>query len=120
MSTIGDKMRELRGKSSLREMAEPVGIKLQAWARYEAGGAVPGGEIITKICRVHACSADWLLGLKDHNDAISVRAGDGAAVAIGTGSTATVTPAPAADCRKCPYKAAVKKLQKAGMTLVGV
>jgi len=65
MSTIGDRMRELRGPSSLREMAEAIGIKYNAWARYEAGGALPGAEIIQKICREHACSADWLLGLSD-------------------------------------------------------
>ena len=65
MSTIGDRMRELRGPSSLREMAEAIGIKYNAWARYEAGGSLPGAEIIEKICRVHSCSADWLLGLTD-------------------------------------------------------
>lgn len=46
-------------------MAEPIGIKYSAWARYESGGALPGAEILTRICKVHACSADWLLGLKD-------------------------------------------------------
>ena len=65
MSTIGDRMRELRGPSSLREMAEAIGIKYNAWARYEAGGSLPGAEIIERICRVHSCSADWLLGLTD-------------------------------------------------------
>ena len=58
-------MRELRGPSSLREMAEAIGIKYNAWARYEAGGSLPGAEIIERICRVHSCSADWLLGLTD-------------------------------------------------------
>ena len=72
MISIGDRMRELRGASSLREMADPVGIKFQAWARYEAGGAIPGGEIITKICRAHACSADWLLGLTDGRDSTAM------------------------------------------------
>ena len=72
MNTIGERMRELRGPSSLREMADPVGIKLQAWARYETGGAIPGGEIITKICRAHACSADWLLGLTDGRDSTAM------------------------------------------------
>ena len=62
MSKIGDRMRELRGASSLREMAEAIGIKYSAWARYESGDVLPGAEIIEKICRVHACSADWLLG----------------------------------------------------------
>lgn len=65
MSTIGERMRELRGPSSLREMAEAIGIKYNAWARYEAGGSLPGAEIIEKICRIHAVSADWLLGLSD-------------------------------------------------------
>ena len=72
MISIGDRMRELRGSSSLREMADPVGIKFQAWARYEAGGAIPGGEILTKICRAHACSADWLLGLTDGRESTTM------------------------------------------------
>ena len=74
MSTIGDRMRELRGPSSLREMAEAVGIKYNAWARYEAGGSLPGAEIIEKICRAHSCSADWLLGLTDGRETSTVKA----------------------------------------------
>ena len=53
-------------------MADAIGIKQNAWARYEAGGAIPGGEIITKICRAHACSADWLLGLTDGRDSTTM------------------------------------------------
>lgn len=119
MSVIGDRMRELRGASSLREMAEPVGIKFQAWARYEAGGATPGGDIITKICRAHACSADWLLGLKD-SAALSVHAGDGAAVAIGANARANAAAKSAADCRICPYKKWGEKLRKQGLIIPGV
>jgi len=54
-------------------MAEAIGIKYNAWARYEAGGSLPGAEIIEKICRVHSCSADWLLGLKADNDTSSAK-----------------------------------------------
>lgn len=112
MSIIGERMRELRGSSSQREMADAIGIKYNAWARYEAGGALPGAEIIEKICRIHACSADWLLGLKD-NAAPTVTAGAGAAVAIGSHAKATsklstpnsLTP----NCTKCPH---LKKLKK--------
>lgn len=46
-------------------MADAVGIKWNAWARYERGDVSPGAEILTRICKIHACSADWLLGLKD-------------------------------------------------------
>ena len=73
MSTIGDRMRELRGPSSLREMAEAIGIKYNAWARYEAGGSLPGAEIIERICRVHSCSADWLLGLTNGREPIATK-----------------------------------------------
>ena len=124
MSGIGERMRELRGASSQREMAEAIGIKWNAWARYEAGGAIPGGEIITRICRVHACSADWLLGRKDNHGSVSVKAGIGAAVAIGTGAKASATAAkkaaPAADCRKCPYKSWGEKFRKAGGIIPGI
>lgn len=73
MSKIGERMRELRGPSSLREMAEAIGIKYNAWARYEAGGSLPGAEIIEKICRVHSCSADWLLGLTDGHETTAAK-----------------------------------------------
>ena len=122
MSAIGDRMRELRGPSSLREMADPVGIKFQAWARYEAGGATPGGEIITKICRVHACSADWLLGLTDKScprGNISVRAAPGSMAinvshnkigdAVGPISIKGDTPP---SCRTCPHLKKLKALEK--------
>ena len=101
MSGIGERMRELRGASSQREMAEAIGIKWNAWARYEAGGAIPGGEIITRICRVHACSADWLLGLKESgSDAVNVSNSPGAAIANGRNARASVGP----NCEQCPFK----------------
>ena len=94
-------MRELRGASSQREMAEAIGIKWNAWARYEAGGAIPGGEIITRICRVHACSADWLLGLKESgSDAVKVSNSPAAAIANGRNARASVGP----NCEQCPFK----------------
>ncbi len=106
-------MRELRGSSSQREMADAIGIKYNAWARYEAGGALPGAEIIEKICRVHACSADWLLGLKDKTH--TVTAGAGAAVAIGSNARATSklsTPnSSTPSCAKCPHLKKLKKLE---------
>ena len=93
-------------------MADAIGIKYSAWARYESGDVLPGAEIISKICRVHACSADWLLGLEERGT--SVNAGAGAAVAIGANARASVRGTSAAPgempaCSKCPYK---KKWQK--------
>lgn len=112
MGVIGDRLRELRGASSLREMAEPVGIKLQAWKRYEDGGAIPGGEIITKICRVHACSADWLLGIDRGTSAAPhvEQRGNGNISQIGNGNTAR-------DCSNCASKQLADLMKQLGITV---
>lgn len=46
-------------------MAAVLNMKYQQWARYEKGTVAPGADILANICRVHAVSADWLLGLSD-------------------------------------------------------
>ena len=123
MSTIGDRLRELRGASSQREMAEAIGIKQNAWARYESGGALPGAEILATICRVHACSADWLLGLERHGATPVVKVnGNDNVVAAGTGAKAakTVTSAVQAACKACPYKKALAKLQNDMLQIPGL
>lgn len=122
MSILSDRLRELRGPTSQKEMAEAVGLKVTAWARYERGEVAPGAEILAAICRVHACSSDWLLGLKDHGS-VSVNAGSGAAVAIGTGARASASAAKAAApalCKACPYKVWGDKFRKAGGTIPGI
>ena len=112
MSILGDRLRELRGATSQSEMARELDMARPQWIRYENGTSIPGADILEKICRVHACSADWLLGLKD-NGGVSVRAGDGAAVAVGTNARATTTTVmPSGEssaCKKCPH---LKKLKK--------
>ena len=65
MSVLSERLRELRGSQSQREMAEAIGIKYQAWDRYEKGKVTPGADILQQICRIHAVSSDWLLGLAD-------------------------------------------------------
>lgn len=65
MSTIGVRLKELRGPSSQKEMADVVGVKQQNWARWESGIVTPSAEMIMTICQKHNCSADWLLGLTD-------------------------------------------------------
>ena len=122
---IAERLRELRGQTSLREMAEAIGIKYSAWARYEAGGSLPGADILARICCAHAVSADWILGI-DNLTKRSVNAGAGAAVAIGANARASVrgksaartvrgesaAPGDAPMCAKCPFKKAAKNFQK--------
>ena len=124
MSMFSERLKELRGPSSQAEMARQLNMKQQQYARYEKGITVPGIDVLELICRIHACSSDWLLGLKDHHGSVSVNAGSGAAVAIGTGAKASATAAkkaaPAADCGKCPYKSWGEKFRKAGGIIPGI
>ena len=65
MSVLSDRLRELRGATSQAEMARQLNMKQPQWARYESGASSPSVELLATICRVHACSADWLLGLQN-------------------------------------------------------
>lgn len=113
MSVLSDRLRELRGTTSQSEMARELSMARPQWIRYETGVSVPGADILERICRIHAVSADWLLGLKENST--SVTAGPGAAVAIGSHAKASSklsTPnSPTPNCTKCPHLKKLKKLE---------
>ena len=104
-------MRELRGNSTLREMADAIGIKYSAWARYENGGSTPGGDIIANICRAHRCSADWLLGLSDKSSQNIITHGNNSPVISGFNNSVSL--GESWQCAKCPYKKKLKTILKA-------
>ena len=124
MSIFSDRLKELRGPESQASFATAIGVNRVQYAKYESGKNAPSIDVLAAICRIHACSADWLLGLKDHGGSVSVNAGSGAAVAIGTGAKASTgaakKAAPVADCRKCPYKSWGEKFRKAGGIIPGI
>lgn len=60
MKVLSERLRILRGSQTQKDMADSLGIKYQAWARYEKGEVAPGAEMITQICMVHKVSADWI------------------------------------------------------------
>ena len=72
MEGFAERLRELRGSSSQAEMARELGMKQPQWARYESGASLPSIDILATICRTHACSADWLLGLTDGRDSTTM------------------------------------------------
>lgn len=112
MSVLSDRLRELRGTTSQSEMARELGMARPQWIRYENGESTPGADILEKICRVHAVSSDWLLGLKDNGTTVTAAAG--AAVAIGSNARATAITNPGSNpaCAKCPLQKKLKALQK--------
>ena len=113
VSIFSERLRELRGPSPQSQMAAELGMRQQQYARYENGVTIPGVDVLERICRVHDCSADWLLGLERRSASVTVN-GSGNVVAAGTGAKAAKTVCK--DCAKCPHKAfhtAVLKAQKA-------
>ena len=101
-------------------MARQLNMQRPQWIRYETGKSVPGADILATICRVHACSADWLLGLDRGTSAAQVKTGNNSAVAIGTNARATVrgtfaapgTPGEMPACARCPLKKRLVKIEK--------
>ena len=65
MSTFSDRLKELRGSESQSSFAAQIELNRVQYAKYESGVNAPSIEVLTRICRVHACSADWLLGLSE-------------------------------------------------------
>lgn len=114
MSTFATRLKELRSSTSQAAFASAIGVNRVQYAKYESGINTPSADILAAICRAHAVSADWLLGLKDCDG--SVRAGAGAAVAIGANARATsrttvAAPGEMPACSKCPHLKKLKKLE---------
>lgn len=112
MSTLSERLRELRGPTSQSEMARTLKMPRPQWIRYETGLSTPGADILANICRVHACSADWLLGLNDRGGSTVI----GNNNAVGANARVTVRSTTSAygkrhECTGCPYKQKLKEFE---------
>lgn|GEM_PF-1665907 len=65
ISIFTERVRELRGDRSQREVAEGIGITQQTYGRYKIGARRPDLEIIERMAVFFEVSADYLLGLSD-------------------------------------------------------
>ena len=101
MSEFSERLKELRGTESQASFAAAIGMNRVQYAKYESGTNSPSVDALSKICRVHACSADWLLGLREASTKHPSTSEAQAPKHQPPGSL------PA--CSKCPYK---KKWQK--------
>jgi phage repressor protein C with HTH and peptisase S24 domain len=59
--TIGDRIREVRGRMSRDSFADLFGLKKGSIQRYELHGAAPPGDFITSLCESYKLNANWLL-----------------------------------------------------------
>lgn len=124
MSVLSDRLRELRGATSQAEMARQLNMKQPQWARYESGASSPSVELLATICRVHACSADWLLGIdRAPSSSVEVREsgsaesqGSSAEESGGGVSRRARSPSPAPgelpQCLRCEHRKLADRLRK--------
>ena len=101
MSIFATRLKELRGPESQASFAASIEVNRVQYAKYESGKNAPSVEILERICRIHSCSADWLLGIER---------GESAAVRTVRGKSAA--PGEMPPCSKCVYKKAAQNFQK--------
>ncbi len=58
---FGERLRAVRGESTIATFAERFGIHKNTMSRYERGATLPDGGFLADICRSHFISPDWLL-----------------------------------------------------------
>lgn len=114
MSIFATRLKELRGPESQASFAASIEVNRVQYAKYESGKNAPSVEILERICRVHSCSADWLLGIERGTSAAVVvgnnnAIGAGARVSV-RGESAAAGEMPA--CAKCSIKKRLAQIQK--------
>lgn len=71
---FSERIKSLRQLNGLTQagLAEAINVSLSTISAYEAGKQSPNSEIILKICKKYEVSADWLLGLDEVQNKLSL------------------------------------------------
>lgn len=59
--SIGERIKEIRGSTSVSEFCSLFNIHRNTLPRYEAGGTTPDGEFLSSLCERYNIDANWLL-----------------------------------------------------------
>jgi transcriptional regulator with XRE-family HTH domain len=59
--SIGNRIKELRGKKSQKDFAEKVNIPFRTYQRYESGNVAPKGSALEKIAQNCNVSVEYIL-----------------------------------------------------------
>lgn len=60
-STLGKRIRYLRGTKKAAEYAEKLGVHANTLLNYERGERPPNSNFLVKLCHLEQVNADWLL-----------------------------------------------------------
>ena len=107
MSIFATRLKELRGTESQAAFSAAIGVNRVQYAKYESGQNSPSVDLLERICRVHSCSADWLLGLRG-------TAPQSSTPPLPHSSTpnSQLSPGSLPQCAKCPHRKLADKMRK--------
>lgn len=58
---LGDRIREIRGKTNITSFCNQFGIHRNTLPRYESGERLPDAGFLKSLCEAYSLHADWLL-----------------------------------------------------------
>jgi len=120
VKAFGERLRARRKElgKTIAECASAFGMSQPAWTFWEQGSREPKLDALIAVSSYLETTPDILLGCSATSPQVSVN-GDGNTIANSPNSKISVV-APPTNCKTCQYKAAVKKLQKAGLQIPGL
>lgn len=66
MNEFSERLKGLRGKRTLQEVVDSVGISRTALIYYEKGQRSPDAKMLYKLCKYYGVSSDYLLGIENN------------------------------------------------------
>lgn len=57
------------GFSSMKQVSDALGLERTRYLKWEHGDAQPSLDMLVRLCKLFGVSADYLLGLDEHEDA---------------------------------------------------
>ena len=63
MSTLGVRLKSLRGKKTQEEVSNSLGLSRARYSHYENDRVEPDNEILKKLAEYYKVSTDYLLGI---------------------------------------------------------
>ena len=67
-TSIGTRLRELRGPQSQTTFSRKIGIKQTTYCAWESDRKIPAANAIGKVCSTLGVSSDWLLGISQEKN----------------------------------------------------
>lgn len=68
--TTAERLAALRGKANQGEIAKAAGVAQTTYSNWENGINGPPAEAIARLAKYWGVTADYLVGLSDHRDAL--------------------------------------------------